>query len=401
MNARRWAVLLCLLAFALLLLYPDAGLYGAREGLALWMEHVLPALFPFFVLSHLLQKSGVLARAGRRLGRAAGWLGLPGEGAAAAVLGMTAGYPAGAQLSGALFEEGVLSRAQMEQLCGLCNLASPSYLSGTLAASLLGVPRAGMIFVLCQMAGALLCSLLLSPRGQGRRKIALEKRKKRGRFPAGGEGRQEGSTPQAAENHDGFSLPKAFSEAIFSGMQAMLKVGGTLTVFAVLIALLRESGGLTLLTAPLRLFGIEPPLGEALLCGLLESSNGCARLAALPLPLPLRCALCLAFCAFGGCSVLMQTLAFAPVRPLRYWRFKALAALLSGALCYGALCILSPQAAAVGAFSGSRTLFGAAETFFGLFWLKGAAILLLLARKGKQNCVASHRKGCVRPLQKP
>ena len=32
MNARRWAVLLCLLAFALLLLYPDAGLYGAREG---------------------------------------------------------------------------------------------------------------------------------------------------------------------------------------------------------------------------------------------------------------------------------------------------------------------------------------------------------------------------------
>ena len=41
----------------LLLLFPDSSMQGARDGLLLFGNSVLPALLPFFVLSSLLAQS--------------------------------------------------------------------------------------------------------------------------------------------------------------------------------------------------------------------------------------------------------------------------------------------------------------------------------------------------------
>ena len=329
MNARRWTVLFCALLAALMLVHPAAALSGAKEGLSLWLNSVLPALLPFFVLSSLLSRTGVLTRAGRRLAPLMRFAALPGEAGAAALLGAVSGYPVGARLSGELYAQNVLNLEQMEYLCGICNLASPSFLAGTVAASLLGAPGAGVLLILCHLLGAALTALLFSP---------LCRRAAKGHA-------EPWTAPQKANSGD-FSPARLLIEAIADGMTAMLKVGGTLIFFSVVLCLLEASGLLALLTLPLRALGLKEDLAAAVVSGFFEKSRGCAQVAALSLPLSLRAALCSALCAFGGCGILLQTIAFAPVRPLLYWRMKAVQGVLCGLLCYGAL-MFFPGAATV------------------------------------------------------
>ena len=83
--------------FAAFLLCPAACADGVREGLALAGREALPALFPFFVASGLLVRSGLAERLGRAAARPLARLyGLPPEAAPAVILGLTGGYPVGA-----------------------------------------------------------------------------------------------------------------------------------------------------------------------------------------------------------------------------------------------------------------------------------------------------------------
>lgn len=60
-----WALPLALCAG--LLLQPDAAAQAAKNGLLLCGNLIVPALFPFFILSSLLVSTGGAARFGRLL----------------------------------------------------------------------------------------------------------------------------------------------------------------------------------------------------------------------------------------------------------------------------------------------------------------------------------------------
>lgn len=51
---------ICLLFF--LLLHPDEGLLGARDGLTLWLNVMLPTLLPFLIFTGILLKAGNLTK---------------------------------------------------------------------------------------------------------------------------------------------------------------------------------------------------------------------------------------------------------------------------------------------------------------------------------------------------
>ena len=99
----------------------------------------------------------------------------------------------------------------------------------------------------------------------------------------------------------------------------MLRVGGTLVFFSAVLAALRASGALTLFCNALALLGVPPLASAALLSSSLEMTSGCVAFSSLPLSLPLRTALCSFAAAFGGLSILSQTLTFLPVRPAEGW----------------------------------------------------------------------------------
>ena len=70
---------------------------AARYSLRLCGEVLIPSLFPFFVLSALIQELGLPSRLGRLAAPGMGRLfGVSGPGCAALILGLMAGYPLGA-----------------------------------------------------------------------------------------------------------------------------------------------------------------------------------------------------------------------------------------------------------------------------------------------------------------
>ena len=288
------------LCIVLCLMYPESVLSSARDGFSLFVKSVLPALFPSFVLASVLAGSGLLTMLGRLFSPAMKWFNLPGEAGPLIFLGAVSGYPVGAKLTAQLYERGEISLPAAERLCAVCNLASPMFLSGTLAAAVLHSARLGIVLIASHWIGA----LAVLAAGVFTKKTAAK----------------TASLP-VQENRD-FSLTKSLLGSVSDGMSAMLRVCGAIMLFSVLVAALRVSGILGIFSGAVSQLGVDRALAEAMAAGFFEKTTGCAAVASLSIGLPAKAALCSFLDAFGGCSILLQTLFFLPVRPSRYWGYK-------------------------------------------------------------------------------
>jgi len=77
--------------------YPQEVLKSATQGLNLWVNYVLPALLPFFIISDLLMKHGFVHFLGVLLEPLMRPLfGLPGKAAFVVAMTHTSGIPIGA-----------------------------------------------------------------------------------------------------------------------------------------------------------------------------------------------------------------------------------------------------------------------------------------------------------------
>ncbi|MCD8367532.1 MAG: sporulation protein [Clostridiales bacterium] len=292
MSARRpmfrtLTVALCLAGFALaLVLRPTDAAAGAKTGLNLCAEVVLPSLFPFFVLSALVTELGLGGALGRWCGPAMRALfGVSGGGAAPLLLGLIGGYPLGARTVAQLCEQGQLSRQDGERLLLFCNNGGPAFILSVAGASVLGSVRAGWLLLGVHIVSALCCGLLarwLRPGGE----------------PAGG-----GPDVPSAGRSVRFS--QAFTNAIGSAVQSSLNVCACVVLFAVILRLARLFG---LLQPGIRLLeglGVDAACAEALLSGLVELTNGVALLegASVYYAAPVAAFLL----GFGGLSIFCQT----------------------------------------------------------------------------------------------
>lgn len=254
-----------------LVAFPAESAAAAREGLALCFETVLPALFPFFVLSSLLIESG----APRALGRAlSGFMrplfGVSGAGAGALALGLLGGYPVGARTAAELYARGEVSREEAEQLLAFCNNSGPGFFLGVCGASVFHSVRVGAYLYLIHVLSALLTGVLL------RRGSSVSRPDRR-----------------AAGDASAFDLAAAFPAAVQSSFAAVWNVCGFVVLFMVLLRLLT-------LLPPL---GGLPPLARAALFGFVEMTNGAAALPATRSGF----VLCAAIMNWGGLSVQAQT----------------------------------------------------------------------------------------------
>lgn len=77
-----------------LVLYSNENLLAAKEGLNLWINNVVPSLFPFFVATEILCSTNVITILGRALEKPVHKIfNVPGEGAFALIMGTISGYP--------------------------------------------------------------------------------------------------------------------------------------------------------------------------------------------------------------------------------------------------------------------------------------------------------------------
>ena len=293
---------------AFLLLRPQRAAQAVAEGLALCAGAVLPALFPFFVCTGMLNALGLTQRFANAVCAApARLLGVSRDGAAVWAAGLLGGYPAGAAAVTELYRARALSKAEAERALCFCNNSGPGFFAGLIGTTVLGDVRRGLILYGLHALSALLTGLLLP-----------------------------GSAPPAALRTARREKPVPSSllpEAVQGSCAALLQVSGLIVFFSSILAVLRAAGLTALL--PNR-------LAEALACGALELSSGILLLSG-----PGAEAACALLMGWGGLCVHFQAMSLwqaAGLRPHGYFSAKLLHGLLSAVL---ALACFAPSPAAL------------------------------------------------------
>lgn len=318
---RRFAAGCAVFLLVLLTLQPQRYAAACAESIALWAKVVLPALFPFLVLTALITQTGMTDRLGRKLAPLLRRCGLPAASAGAFIMSILSGYPVGSRIVADLHNNGSLGRTETEALSFLCSTSGPMFILGSVGSAMFGNGKAGAILFASHLFGVLSVFSFTK----------LFQRKNR----------PHGEQPCPLPQKQTISLGETVQKAVIS----VLCVGGFIALAGVLLRALEDLRLLTplhsLLQFLLRPFGAER-CAEGIVYGLIEATRGCATLAAAGnLGLPFA-----AFTiTFGGASILAQQLAFlhpAGVHAGRFIAVKALQGCAAALFCL-VLCFLFNQ----------------------------------------------------------
>ena len=120
-----WAAAAVLLTLSLVI-YPQAAVQAAKDGLSLFLNVVFASLLPFFILSDIMLGLGVVHFIGvlfEPLMRPL--FNVPGEGAFALSMGLGAGYPMDAVITGKFRRANLCSQVEGEPMVAFSNTADP------------------------------------------------------------------------------------------------------------------------------------------------------------------------------------------------------------------------------------------------------------------------------------
>ena len=245
-----------------LILDSRTALEGAAQGVSLCIQSVIPALFPFFVLSAML--TGALSGTNNPILRPLGKLcGIPQGAESILLAGLLGGYPVGALGISQAYREKLLSKEDAWRMLGFCSNAGPAFIFG-MSGVLFQSKSIPFILWLIHILSALITGAILPCKSNMRIQPSSEK-------------------------------PVTPTQAVGTAMRSAATVCGWVILFRVILRFL-DRWFLWLLPNELQI----------LLTGVLELTNGYLDLATLTNE-QLRFILACIFLACGGFCVVFQT----------------------------------------------------------------------------------------------
>ena len=247
--------LLC--AAAALVASPGEAIEGAKNGLSLCFNVIVPSLFPFFVLSSLVVDLGLAAQLGHLLeGIMRPLFRVSGSCTSAVALGFIGGYPVGARTALQLYRQGLCTKTEAERLLTFCNNSGPAFILGVVGVGIFGDSRVGLLLYLTHALASLLVGLLFRFYRRGERVSGM----------------------QYTKPIEAVTLPSAFTGAVTQALQSTLNICAFVVFFSVVLQLLAAYGVMGVLAELLSQFGFEPIWAKRLVAGLLELSSGVSSL---------------------------------------------------------------------------------------------------------------------------
>lgn len=317
------AAALCLL----MIVFPQITLSAALRGVSIWWDVLLPALFPFFVLSELLIGFGLVHFFGKILDPLMKPIfRLPGIGGFVVTLGYISGYPIGARLTAQLWDQGLLNRREGERLVAFTTSSDPIFLIGAVSIGFFHNVKLALVLAAAHYIGVLIVGWLM--RFHDRKAEKLEEQTigptsistyKQSKLYAALQAMHQ------ARTMDGRPLAVILQQSIQSAVRLMIVVGGLVVFFSVVLALLTEGRILHLIIITLQesfqLLGISANIADAIVPGLFEVTLGAQQASLVAMPLQHQAAIAVAILSWGGFSVHAQVASLLSHTPIRYTPF--------------------------------------------------------------------------------
>lgn len=220
------------LVMVMMLCFPKLSLDGARNGLMLWYQTVLPTLLPFMVCTNLIISMNAIkfltAPAALVLKKL---FHLSDSGCFILLCGMLCGYPMGAKCCSDFLDQQCLSPAEARSLYAVSSLPSPMFLAGYMMAKAAQAAGNTQLPELWKMAAAIYLPVLPM--------FFLAA----GIYHFYGAGKSDTSLGHSVkEQHlqTDSKLPLLpLDEALASSTAVMVKIGGYLMLFSILARFIR------------------------------------------------------------------------------------------------------------------------------------------------------------------
>lgn len=209
-----------LTTFILLFLFPHTATSYAKEGLYIWMQNVLPSLYPFMILQSVFIQLKYDEFLGKLLKPVMKYLFPLSECAYFAIpLGFLCGFPMGAIVTTKLYQGKKLNKKEAELLLSFCNNIGPVY---TLTMILPIFPKEYHLFILFLMYGIpFLYGSLLSHLLHKRKKEFYETKK-------------ENNIVKTQKETIEKSFCSIFFSAVKQAGESILTLGGCMIFFSIL-----------------------------------------------------------------------------------------------------------------------------------------------------------------------
>jgi sporulation integral membrane protein YlbJ len=312
-----------------LILYPENCLKSARVGLDLWLTIVLPSLLPFMVASFILLETGIVRLISHFFAPLTRLLfSAPGESAYVFFASAFSGYPVGAKLAGELYAKKQITEADAQAIVRFTSVTGPVFITGAVGVGMLGAPESGAYLIAAHYLSAVLVGIVFGLFGKSKNKTCVKESIK--------------DTFNNFKKDIAMCRPlgELLSGSIEKSLLTLLKIGGFLIVFSVIMEVLTVSRALDAAAwvySPLsRLTGLTNESTKSILIGGIEMTTGCSAASALDMDISNKLPVVSSIIAFGGFCIHMQTksvCAASGLVPKRFMLAKSLQAVFAYALC--------------------------------------------------------------------
>lgn len=280
--------ILSIIYLILLFMFPYSSLSGAKSGLLLWFNTIVPTLLPCIIISNLIISlditkyicflfSPILTR----------FFGISKAGCYPVIIGFLSGFPLGAKTCSDMMNQGKLSDHEGQYISALCNNASYMFITSYIAVSSLQLPNYQY-----QLLGILYLSTILS---SFLYKITYAKKRKSKLVLVTSLSNSTITTDDISTTitPSKFSF-KLVDDAIMDGFEVITKIGGYIILFSILAKIITDIGS-------------NHRFLTYLFVGLMEITTGVNSISQSALDGNTKIVLMLSITAFGGLSSIAQT----------------------------------------------------------------------------------------------
>ncbi|QYE97499.1 sporulation integral membrane protein YlbJ [Paraclostridium sordellii] len=287
-----------------IILFPSDSINAAKNGYKIWTDTLIPSLLPFIIAANLIVKLKFIDIIGLIINPITRKLfNVSGKSSLVFAISTVSGYPVGAKLASELRQNNEISKFEAQRLVSFCSTSGPLFIVGAVSVGMFNNPPLGYLILICHYLSALTIGFLF--KNYGRETIICDKTNFN--FEV-----NKIISKRKNENKGFFVL---FGDAVFSGVNTILMVGGFVIVFSVVFKILSIFNIIELfsyiLHIPLSLLGFSRELCNAFISGLFEITIGCSQVSSVVnSPEILRASLCSFLIAFSGLSILAQCCSF-------------------------------------------------------------------------------------------
>lgn len=248
-----------------LLLFPQLSFEGAKNGLLLWFNVVLPTLLPFMLCSSLIVSWNGVGYLTKPLKPFLRRFGFSEGGSYTLICGLLCGYPMGAKTAADFVRRGTITSCEGKRLLAVSGCPSPMFLAGYIKMNL--PPSVPFWHVAAALYIPVLLLIFISGHIYGKNM-------------------QEPTVLQQA-------VPKVFDDILMGALEIMVKIGGYIMLFSILAVYAGH-------------FLPQKAIFKPLLLGLIEMTTGIQTIT-LSMTGTKAAAAIGASAAFGGLSGVFQT----------------------------------------------------------------------------------------------